>query len=419
MDPDQLSKFISEGFDSAKHGNALTIYSQIASHLEAGTIPHKSHYATGWIIYYALHQSMDKEIAGRKKMLANYLKLKVTVPHKLHSMILTEAIRLYKNAKDSSFNSEASIKDNGKNCSDAYNKDQKPAIFSIVAFSKLWDLANLREGDWRRKEFNGKRLSSTVEKLVTIYVDETEQTGKIPSDDFLTVLDKAQTEYSGSANILSQRAAVFSICGEKENAKRLLRKALLLSPGKFYLWSKLASLYDPEESPHLRVALLYKALKAPGPDQFKGRIRLSIADILASRGAFPQTLWELQRVKSTYETNGWHLPGNYATISRKIPAGTVASDPCSIYRKVEHLADDEIFRHLPPIAVTKTFHKNSAPDSTGHGYGTQPTVWRVTDDHGHNYWLHPQRFNLSPDIPLGTPLIIRVHDGKPVKADLA
>lgn len=415
MDSEQLSKFISEGFDSAKHGNAPSIYNQIASHLEAENIPHKSHYATGWIIYYALHQTMDKEIAGRKKMLANYLKLRVAVPHKLHSMILTEAIRLYKNAKDASFNYKSDIKDDDNEAND---KGRKPENFSIVAFSKLWDLANLREGDWRRKEFNGKRLSSTVEKLITIYVDETEQTGKIPSDDLLAVLEKAESEYPDSANIMSQRAAVFSICGDKENAKRLMRKALLMSPGKFYLWSKLASLYDPQESPHLKVALLYKALKAPGPDQFKGRIRLSIADVLASRGAFPQALWELQRVKSTYETNGWHLPGNHATVSGKIPAGTVASDPTSIYRKVEYLADDEIFRHLPPIAVTKTFHKNPTPDSTGRGYGTHPTVWRVTDDHGHNYWLQPQRLNLSPDLPVGTSLIIRVHDGKPVKAEI-
>lgn len=401
MEKEMLVRLVSDGFVEAKGGKAKETYLKIIPAFESGELPLKSHYAFGWIIYYALHQSGDKEISERKHLLANYLKLKVTVPHKLHSMILTEAMRLYKDARDAAFNNKDSIR------------------FSIVGFSGLWGLSNLRPGDWRRKEHEGKPMASTVEKFITLYVDELEEKKMQPSDTFLKVAAEALTTYPDSFNLLSQIAAVRMLQGKTDEARRLLRKAILLAPGKFFLWSRLAATVSPLKEMRLHVALLHRALRSPGQEQFKGRIRLSLAEAMIIKEAWPQALWELNKVRQTYEANGWHLPLSYHACMKKIPFHTVAQDPEPLYGKVAHMADNEIYDSLPPVPAVKTYHKNPSPDDRQPGRFSRPqAAWRVTTPEGRNYWLRPARFGIPAELPLGTRLSIRLHNERPVKADL-
>ena len=407
---EQLARYISDGFEVAKNGNALPVYQFGLPHLEVGQLPTRSHYAFGWIIYYALHQQPSHEINERKKMLANYLKLSVTKPHKLHSMILLEAMRLYKDAKDVAFNA----------------KGKDAPKFSIVRFAELWDLSNLRPGDWRRKEYEGKDMSSTAEKLITLYVDEIEEANQnilSTSPQFISVIDRAVAEFPDSFNLLSQRAALHALCGETEAAKSLLKKALLYAPGKFFLWSRLASLYSPDSDPRRHVALLYKALRSPGQEQFKGRIRLALAEAFVMKSQHHFALWELNSVRQTYEGNGWHLPRAYESAMGKIPQGAVPENPEPLYHRLEPLADEEVYDALPVVRVTKTYHKNPDPNAQQQNgrqnYGKPAVAWRVTDAQGNNYWLQPHRFKIPADLPIGTVLDIRLHNGRPIKAQLA
>ncbi len=229
MNDSDLIKMISDGFESAKAGNAVKVYNHVAPFHDNGSMPVKSHYPFGWIIYYALHQSHDGNIDIRKRMLARYLKLQVKVPHKLHSMILTEAIHLYKDSKDAVYN----------------NKSDKSVRFSIVNFFKLWNQDNLRPGDWNRKSFDDKPLSSTVEKLLTLCVDELEETRILPSPDFIALIDNAVIRYPDSFNLMSQRAALHILANETAKAAELLRKALLSLPASSTSGANLPQPYHP------------------------------------------------------------------------------------------------------------------------------------------------------------------------------
>lgn len=411
MKEEDFIRFVSDGFDRAKQGRALETYDSVLALMKESPLPAKSHYPFGWIIYYALNQSPDHEITGRKRMLARYLKLNVTKPHKLHSMILTQAIRLYKDARNLAYN----------------KKDGEVPSFSIVKFTGLWQLSNLRPGDWRRKELDGKPIGATVEKLITVCVEEMETRHTLPTAEFLGVVDRAVNEFPDSASLLAQRSALYELEAKPDEARALLRKALIIAPGKFHLWSRLGSLIPMEKNPRLHVALLYRALRAPGQEQFKGRIRLSLAEAWLSRNMPAEAKWELDKVGQLYTANGWHLPKVYVECIKKIAEdgkGEVTpEDPEPFYRRVAPLADEEVFSSLPEIRVVKTYHKNpdanAANGSTGRGYNTRPaTAWRVTDETGTNYWLQPHRFGLPADLPLGAPLLIRLHAGRPVHVRL-
>lgn len=399
-----MTTLISQGVDRAKLGEARAVYEEVKAN--GGSIPGRSHYAFGWIIYYALHQAGDPDIAWRKRLLAEYLSLQTPRPHKLHSMILTEAIRLRDNVVKA----------------DGYLQRTYSAAtesFSIVRFLPHWGIENLRPGDWNRHIFEDKKLSSTVEKLITIYVGEIDKSKLEPSVEFLALIDKAMEEYPDSYNLLFQRALLFSNSKNREQAKELLKRALMMAPGKFHIWSRLASMVDIVEDPRLRMALYARALAAPGKAEFKGRIRLELAEIWIAQNLFPQAVSELAEVKKLYDSQQWHLPHLYTELVEKIPTSIQAIDPSPTYSKLQKNADDYVFSCLPEISATKTYHKNPQPSSTPTKYkNTSHPSWRVTDASGNNYWFQPLRYGIDPNLPLGTPLFIRVLNGKLVYASL-
>lgn len=403
LQPGDLAQMISDGFEVAKKGDALRVFSQLVPYHDNGAIERRSHYPFGWIIYYALHQTDASDIDGRKHLLARYLKLHTPRPHKLHSMILTEAIRLHKDVENASF---------GK------TSDRAPS-FSITSFCDIWDVANLRPGDHARKEFEGKQLSSTTEKLVTCIVNECESKSAVPNDAIIALIDHMIELYPDTFNLLSQRATIHLIAGQPKEAAQLLRKALLLAPGKFYLWHKLAMTHSSETEMRLHVSLLYKALKAPGPEQYKGRVRIALAEAFMGKGLREYALWELRKIDETYKSNGWHLPRNAQKMLNEIPDGLQPKNPYEIYHKLESLADDELYASLPQIEMTKTYHKD--PDRSKPGkYGHSRVAWRITDAATNtNIWIQPEKFGLPADLPIGTRLLVRIHDNKVVHCSLS
>ncbi len=411
MNEREIIRLVSDGFEKAKGGDATNVYEKVAGLHDSGQLPDKSHYPFGWIIYYALHQSKQNEVAKRKRMLARYLKLNVEKPHKLHSMILTEALSLYKDSQDAIFSQKTRGVDVAK---------REETRFSLVAFCDLWNLGNLRPGDWRRKDYEGNTLPSTVEKLITNYVDELSSTNKIPTPEFMEIVERALEEYPDSSNLSAQCAQLCVISGDTERAVVLLRNAILSAPTKFFLWSRLAELMNGEESRRLKIAFLYKALCCPGQEDFKGRIHLMLADALAEAGAYPEAMWEMTRVKEIYGRNGWHLPPRFKEIEKRMPVSTSPVDPAAAYRKVEKMADDFIYDGLPEIPVKKTYHKSATETANRFGGRNTPlAAWRVTDGKGNNYWFNPGKFGVNEALPNNTSLLVKVHAGKIVKARLS
>lgn len=406
MNPEEL---ISEGFVKAKAGEALSVYAEVASLYENGELPLRRHYSFGWIIYYALHQSPANAIEERKRMLARYLRLELPKPHKLHSMILTEAIRLYKNASE--------MRQIAKRKDFRSFIKSNPFNFSILKFLKLWDTSNLRDGDWRRKEKDGKPLGSTVEKLITVCVDELENNNLTLPDDLLPIFRRALKDYPDSSNLLAQSAILCQIRGEKQRAITLLKRALLGEPSKFYLWQRLAGLIDMEDDFKLHIALLAKALGASGPETFKGRVRIDIAHAWAFHNKPSYAAYEILKVKKLYESQGWNLPSSLLQLTKELPGDTIPENPDPIYTSLSATADDYIYSELPEIHVRKNYHKSACSSTDKFGNTrTQPAAWRVEDEEGNNLWLTPSRYGIDETLPLSTPLLVKIFNGKIISA---
>ena len=169
----------------------------------------------------------------------------------------------------------------------------------------------------------------------------------------------------------------------------------------------------------LRIALLYKALKAPGQEQFKGKVRLALAEAWLCINAYPQALYELQKMRHTYEANGWHLSTRYKAAEKKIPLSAMPADPLPAYKQVEPMADEFIYSMLPKIPVKKSYHKEDGKHKDRYGRNQiQHAAWRVTTADGENHSFTPSKFGIDENLPMGTSLWIRLYAGKVVAAGM-
>ena len=71
---------------------------------------------------------------------------------------------------------------------------------------------------------------------------------------------------------------------------------------------------------------------------------------------------------------------------------------------------------LPELEMTKTYHKDPKSGEKNKGFGKPATAWRLTDSQGKNYWIQPHRHNISPNLPMGVRMAVKVFGGKVVKA---
>ncbi len=371
---------------SKKKGDAYRSYATISQIYDKEELPNRFFTDYGWVIYRALHQNPQLEIKERKKLLVRYLDLKLPTPSLLHSLILSEAVRI---------------------------EQAVPLQFLFSAFLNTWNLENLRDEDWvGGKNEQDQQLPSLVEKMITVYVKEMMITPTVsPSDDFLNVLEKAVKKWPKNANLLRNRAQIRIKLGQREEACKLYKELLIDATDKFYLWSELAELVDDDE---IKIALLCKALCLNTPPEYLGRIRMSLAQMLVAREMYGWAKSELKKVKETYEQQKWKLPSGYDSIERKILAETKEDTTESLYALYSSKADDYILSDLPSVLMIKVKQFTEDETSPNGSKSKKVTKWVLIDKNEKPQTIKPKRFGLSFKTNNGQCFEVKMHNERPV-----
>ena len=173
---------VQQAYAQAKAGNGEGAYTTVSSIYNDGRLPDDQTNAYGWIIYYSLKQQSDNDVerlvVERKRRLMRYIELGLPSPSLLHSLILSEAVRIERTT---------------------------PLKFVLHNFFDLWGgSAKLRPEDWKQFEGEHGTLPSLVEKLITVYVKEVMTDGRDPSEDFVALIDKALETFDNNQNLPRQ-----------------------------------------------------------------------------------------------------------------------------------------------------------------------------------------------------------------------
>lgn len=377
---------VQQAYAQAKAGNGEGAYATVSSIYNDGRLPDDQTNAYGWIIYYSLKQQSDNDVerlvVERKRRLMRYIELGLPSPSLLHSLILSEAVRIERTT---------------------------PLKFVLHNFFDLWGgSAKLRPEDWEQFEGEHGTLPSLVEKLVTVYVKEVVTDGRDPSEDFVALIDKALETFGNNQNLPRQRAQIYLHFNQKDKAIDLYRKQLKRNASRYYLWAELAALVEDADT---RLALTCMALSIKTKEDFLGKIRIYLAEQLCDRNEYALAAGQLALVRRCYERQGWHIPPTIAKVSDRIPAETAEADGRDFIRR--HADEADIY--LYDNAIHTTLVKSGETTDRK----TQKRRWWAADADGNRYSFGPRRLHLPGKCPDGTAIKAVIADKRVLQASVS
>ena len=370
---------IKNAVEAARGGaDAISAHQQATAWFNDGQIDRQLYSDFGWLTYYALKQTAVGDARKRKVLLNQYLKLDLPKPSILHSLILSEAIKV---------------------------EQDTPLQFRIRDFIRLWGLDNLRDDDWEQfKTDDGKTMSSLVEKLISVYAKELKTDNVAAASDFHDLVNRALIKYPSNQYMPFYKAIVLKSLGHNEEALDYYKKLILKSPSKWFLWHQASALLNDID---LKIALLSKAISVEKDESFVGGCRLNLAKALIERGLFSQAQEEQRKYHEFYTSNGWSLKQEYQAILSQIPNGTIPEDNQQLYKEKIQVAEDFIYSALPSVFAIKLEDKQI--EDRFHP-GRKFIQWTIRTKSGLFKLKKPSKFGLNGRVKNGTPLELKIQD---------
>lgn len=256
-----------------------------------------------------------------KKNLNDYLKLDVEKPSLLHSCVLQLAAKLAGQDK-----------------------------FNMLAFSRLWNLENLRQEDFERfRTEDDKEYPSLAEKVI-------QQAGKEAAasdsareqEQVLPHLDLAIERFPDNLWLKLDKAKVLLSLGRNDEALAFGLVVAKAKPGDYWAWGLLGdivSLTDKDAA----LGCYCKALSCPAEDKFTAKIRLKVARRMLESNDLSAAKLEIETVVHSKEREGQRIPREAAEIASQPWFAETVAAPSNrgFYKSRIPAAEALLFGSLP------------------------------------------------------------------------
>lgn len=383
---DPIYQQLKEGLEKGKKGEDIAdLYGKFVN-LYNETSLEASHFPDfGWLIYYKLKQTPLNDAQTRKMALHQYLKLDLTKPSLLHSLILGEAVKV---------------------------EDNTPFQFHIRNFMNLWGWENIRDPeDWEQfKTDDGKIKTSLVEKLIKVYSKELKTDGIESPQEFSELINKASEKFPNNQYMPLYKAYQLLSLDKKDEAIDNYKKLILKSPSKSYLWSQLSELIEDIE---LKTAFLCKAISVEKDEQFVGKARLKLVSVLIERNLLEQALFELKKYREFYSSKGWGLKDEYWQLANLIDNSTSVETSSELFAESIPKAEQFLYSSFPTRLAVKVSDKVLEDRNRP---GKKITQWTLKTKDGVVRIKNPRKWGLNNKVKNGTLFDIKTTEGKVVWA---
>lgn len=321
-----------------RHSEAIAAYRRAFATNPADK---ETHTGFGWELYKHSKELMAHDqvnIGLVKRNLNDYLKLDVEKPSLLHSCVLQLAARLAGQDK-----------------------------FSMLVFSRLWNLENLRPEDFERyRTEDGKTYPSLAEKVI-------QQVGKeaalsdntLEQESVIPHLDAAIERFPDNIWLKLDKAKVLLSLGQHDQAFSFGISVAKEKPNDYWAWGLLGDILAQTDV-DASLACYCKALMCPADDKFRGKIRLKVARRMLACNEFAAAKFEVETVVHAKESEGHRIPEE---------AMNIASQPW--------------FNETPAAASNTQFYKSKLPTAEALLFGDLPWIdacmgdrFTITDKEG-------------------------------------
>lgn len=280
----------------------------------------------GWELFKHSKKLMAEEsvnLGAVKRNLNDYLKLNVEKPSLLHSCVLQLAAKLAGQDK-----------------------------FSMLVFSRLWNLDNLRPEDFERfRAEEGKEYPSLAEKVIQQASKEAANSGNAREHEYiLPHLDAAIERFPDNVWLKLDKAKVLLALGMDDEALAFGLAVAKAKPNDYWAWGLLGDIVSSTDE-EAALGCYCKALSCPAEDKFTGKIRLKVARRMVESNNFPAAKLEVETVARSKESEGHRIPEDAAEIASQpwFSETAAASSNRDFYKSKVSFAEALLFGSLPWI----------------------------------------------------------------------
>lgn len=221
----------------------------------------------------------------------------------------------------------------------------------FYSFFKQWGPDKLRDEDWvGGTDDKGHEYSSLAVKAIKKAAETVGNplTGDHSPEEvkwLLKLFDKAEQKDKDDDWTVRSKAQLLLRIGQRDEAEATYKDLILRMPDKYYIWQEFAGCVTDTR---IKKALLCKALSLEKNEDFIGKIKLELAEILLSEGKTENAEYELRTFKKHYEKRGWAVkPAVLAMLDRCSSVTVPLHDNNALYKEMASIAEEYAYADIP------------------------------------------------------------------------
>ncbi len=257
-------------------------------------------------------------------------------------------------------------------------RPSKANSFLIKAFlkgSKTWPNIHLvpdyfgfegfSDSDYYSEEFNGKAITSTVEKFYNLTCKFLlDASKKLPANhpnlvaqinEFLPILSRQIVRNPEYQYLPYFRAKLLLSIGENQDVFTAFLPFAKRKKTEFWVWEVIADTF--EESDENRFACFCKALSLKSPEEFLIGLRMDFAKILIQKEMFTEAKLEISKVVEIRTSKGWKISNEIQQIMNQkwfLDAPILTSNQ-DLYKRYIDQAESLLFGDVQEHIITVEF----------------------------------------------------------------
>lgn len=254
----------------------------------------------------------------------------------------------------------------------------------IIDFIDYFGFEGFQHSDYIAEEYNGRAISSTVEKYYNAYSKKLIDSFKDLMinrnnliervQQFLPILD-AQIAKNPEYQFLPYfKAKLLIRLGEKDSVLTTFLPFAKRKKNDFWVWEVIAETF-PKNDEH-NFACHCKALSLKSPEEYLVGLRKDFAEMLITRGFLAEAKYEIDQLIQVRTKNGWKTPSDITTITHLPWYSETQGNKSNVnfYLQYTSIAEQILFQDTPEEIVVVEFVNtdkqvlNFVKDESKHGF---------------------------------------------------
>lgn len=286
--------------------------------------------AYGWVLYEILKIEKNKKnpnFAFTKQKLYEYIKLDPERPSLLHSKILEITLSIFK--------------DN--------------TILDFFSFFKIWGYDNFRDEDYKNSQIigqDGKKyikssLFSAMLQAIGRYSNKINYL--VLGEDgwnkrYVDLFNKALSLDKNNKWLIRSYALFLRYIDKTDEAIKIYKENFKLFKNDFFYWDEMGD-FLIKENLDLAIGMYCKAIMLSREEDFVGKIRFKLAEILIDKGEFSKAKFELEKYVENYNKNSWKVDSSFYSLYEKVERYSL-ENTMDFYKKQIKLADEYFYKDI-------------------------------------------------------------------------